>query len=88
MPNDNDRETPAEGVPAVEDEPPTSPDLARPACPACKGAGGTLTVWWEGSVHRGRMVRCDYCGGTGVVERDRHAAYHATLKAARSRRRI
>ena len=87
MPDPNDRETPPEGTPAVaEDEPPTSPDLSRPACPACRGSGGTLTVWWEGSVHRGRMVRCDYCAGTGAVTRERHAAYHTLLKAPPRRR--
>lgn len=83
-----DDETPPEGTPVPEEEPPTRPDVHAVACPACKGAGGTLSVWWEGSAHRGRMVRCDYCKGTGVVERDCHAAYHATLKAARPRRRI
>ena len=86
MPNPND-ETPPEGLPASDEDPPTSPDLARPACPSCKGAGGTLHVWWEGSGHRGRMVRCDFCKGAGVVTRERHAEFHR-LKGAPPRRRI
>jgi DnaJ-class molecular chaperone len=59
----------------IPEEEVTSPDLARPSCPNCRGTGEALVTRQVGTAYSGRPGTCDFCHGERTVSRERYAEY-------------
>jgi hypothetical protein len=65
-----------------DDEPTTSPDLAKYPCPGCpdnegRPSGYVLDLQEWGTMHHARSVTCPMCRGAKVIGREAMAAYKA-----------